>query len=191
MDKTEVIDILQYLKSTKEPQRVCARTHVSKNKKFRSQDSYGKLDRDGFIHRSWMKSSGLPDHVFDGRPVVGICNTWSDLTPCNRHLRDLAQHVKNGVWEAGGLPLEFPAMSIGETQMRPTGMLFRNLLSAIQGGYIRQLTIGGDPEHFEGTEKILDSLLENPGIRQWLEDIEPDLRPEFTDLVKARIRELE
>ncbi len=70
-------------------------------------------------------------------------------------------------------------------------MLFRNLLSAIQGGYIRQLTVGGDPEHFEGAEKILDSLLENPGIRQWLEDIEPDWRPEFTDLVKARIRKLD
>ncbi len=102
---------------------------MSNNKKLRSQDNYGKLDKDGFIHRSWMKSGGLPDHVFDGRPVIGICNTWSELTPCNRHLRDLAEHVKRGVWEAGGLPLEFPAMSIGETQMRPTGMLFRNLLA--------------------------------------------------------------
>ncbi|MCP4045144.1 MAG: dihydroxy-acid dehydratase [Gammaproteobacteria bacterium] len=102
---------------------------MSKKKELRSQESYGKLDRDGFIHRSWMKSSGLPDHVFDGRPVIGICNTWSELTPCNRHLRDLAEHVKRGVWESGGLPLEFPAMSIGETQMRPTGMLFRNLLA--------------------------------------------------------------
>ncbi|NVJ98205.1 MAG: dihydroxy-acid dehydratase [Alphaproteobacteria bacterium] len=98
-------------------------------KKLRSQKSYGKLDKDGFIHRSWMKSEGLPDDVFDGRPVVGICNTWSELTPCNRHLRDLAEHVKRGVWEAGGLPLEFPAMSLGETQMRPTAMLFRNLLA--------------------------------------------------------------
>ena len=95
----------------------------------RSSKSYGKLDRDGFIHRSWMKSEGLPDHVFDGRPVIGICNTWSELTPCNAHLRDIAEHVKRGVWEAGGLPLEFPAMSLGETQMRPTAMLFRNLLA--------------------------------------------------------------
>jgi dihydroxy-acid dehydratase len=76
-----------------------------------------------------MKSEGLPDHVFDGRPVIGICNTWSELTPCNAHLRDIAEHVKRGVWEAGGLPLEFPAMSLGETQMRPTAMLFRNLLA--------------------------------------------------------------
>ncbi|MBT5185313.1 MAG: dihydroxy-acid dehydratase [Kordiimonadaceae bacterium] len=98
-------------------------------KKRRSQHSYGKLDKDGFIHRSWMKNQGFPDDVFDGRPVIGICNTWSELTPCNSHLRDLAEHVKRGVWEAGGLPLEFPAMSLGETQMRPTAMLFRNLLA--------------------------------------------------------------
>lgn len=76
-----------------------------------------------------MKSEGLPDDVFEGRPVIGICNTWSQLTPCNMHLRDIAEHVARGVWEAGGLPLEFPAMSLGETQMRPTAMLFRNLLA--------------------------------------------------------------
>ncbi|HEY3814353.1 MAG TPA: IlvD/Edd family dehydratase [Caulobacteraceae bacterium] len=98
-------------------------------KPLRSARSYGKLDRDGFIHRSWMKAEGLPDDVFDGRPVIGICNTWSELTPCNVHLRDMAEHVKRGVWEAGGLPVEFPAMSLGETQMRPTAMLFRNLLA--------------------------------------------------------------
>lgn len=98
-------------------------------RRLRSTASYGKLDRDGFIHRSWMKSEGLPEDVFDGRPVIGICNTWSELTPCNFHLRDIAEHVKRGVWEAGGLPLEFPAMSLGETQMRPTAMLFRNLLA--------------------------------------------------------------
>ncbi len=97
--------------------------------RFRSARTYGRSDRDGFIHRSWMKSEGLPNDVFDGRPVIGICNTWSELTPCNAHLRELAEHVKRGVWEAGGLPLEFPAMSLGETQMRPTTMLFRNLLS--------------------------------------------------------------
>ena len=102
---------------------------MSTGAKFRSAKSYGRTDRDGFIHRSWMKSEGLPDDVFDGRPVIGICNTWSELTPCNLHLRDLAEHVKRGVWEAGGLPLEFPAMSLGETQMRPTAMLYRNLLA--------------------------------------------------------------
>lgn len=95
--------------------------------RLRSHHWYGKLDRDGFIHRSWMKNQGLPDHVFDGRPVIGICNTWSEITPCNSHLRDIADHVKRGVWEAGGVPLEFPVTSLGETQMRPTAMLFRNL----------------------------------------------------------------
>jgi dihydroxy-acid dehydratase len=97
--------------------------------RLRSSKSYGGQDKDGFIHRSWMKSQGLPDDVFDGRPVIGICNTWSELTPCNAGLRTIAEHVKRGVWEAGGLPLEFPAMSLGETQMRPTAMLFRNLLA--------------------------------------------------------------
>jgi len=98
-------------------------------KPLRSSRSYGPKDKDGFIHRSWMKSQGLPPDVFDGRPVIGICNTWSELTPCNAGLRDIAEHVKRGVWESGGLPLEFPAMSLGETQMRPTAMLFRNLLA--------------------------------------------------------------
>lgn len=100
-----------------------------KKNKARSTESFGKKDKDGFIHRSWMKSEGLPDHVFDGRPVIGICNTWSELTPCNSHLRDIAEYVKRGVWEAGGLPLEFPVMSTGEALMRPTAMLFRNLVS--------------------------------------------------------------
>ena len=98
-------------------------------KSRRSAQSYGGIGKDAFIHRSWMKAQGLPEDVFDGRPVIGICNTWSELTPCNAHLRELADFVKRGVWEAGGLPLEFPVMSLGETQMRPTAMLFRNLLS--------------------------------------------------------------
>ena len=84
----------------------------------------------GRLHSSQLdEERGLAADVFDGRPVIGICNTWSELTPCNAGLRDLAEHVKRGVWEAGGLPLEFPAMSLGETQMRPTAMLFRNLLA--------------------------------------------------------------
>ncbi len=95
----------------------------------RSTAWYGKLDRDGFIHRSWMKNQGFPDHAFDGRPVIGICNTWSELTPCNSGLRVLAEAVKRGVWEAGGFPVEFPVTSLGETQMKPTAMLFRNLLA--------------------------------------------------------------
>jgi dihydroxy-acid dehydratase len=100
-----------------------------KSKTRRNRAWYGKLDRDGFIHRSWMKNQGFPDHVFDGRPIIGICNTWSELTPCNSGLRDLAEGVKRGVWEAGGFPVEFPVMSLGETQMKPTAMLFRNLLA--------------------------------------------------------------
>ena len=112
-------------------------------KKMRSQEWYGKFDKDGFIHRSWMKNQGLPDHVFDGRPVIGICNTWSEITPCNAHLRELAEYVKRGVWEMGGLPLEFPAISLGETQMRPTAMLFRNLLSMSVEESIRANPIDG------------------------------------------------
>jgi L-arabonate dehydrase len=97
--------------------------------KLRSTQWFGSKDKDGFIHRSWMKNQGRPDHLFDGRPVIGICNTWSELTPCNSHFRAIADHVKRGVYEAGGFPLEFPVMSMGETLMRPTAMLFRNLVS--------------------------------------------------------------
>ena len=99
------------------------------NGKLRSAEWFGKADKDGFLHRSWMKNQGLPQHVFDGRPVIGICNSWSELTPCNAHFRRIAEHVKRGVWEAGGFPLEFPTISLGETLMRPTTMLFRNLMS--------------------------------------------------------------
>jgi dihydroxy-acid dehydratase len=95
----------------------------------RSQAWFGKADRDGFVHRSWIKNQGYPHDLLDGRPVIGICNTWSELTPCNGHFRELAEFVKRGVYEAGGFPLEFPVMSTGETQMRPTAMLFRNLAS--------------------------------------------------------------
>jgi dihydroxy-acid dehydratase len=98
-------------------------------RRLRSQDWFGKQDKDGFIHRSWLKNQGYPDDLFDGRPVIGICNTWSELTPCNGHFRELAEFVKRGVYEAGGFPLEFPVMSLGETQLKPTAMLFRNLAS--------------------------------------------------------------
>ncbi len=98
-------------------------------KKRRSQAWFEGRSKDNFIHRSWMKSEGLPDDSFDGRPVIGICNTWSDLTPCNHHFRDLAERVRHGVLQAGGLALEFPVSSLGETLMRPTAMLFRNLAS--------------------------------------------------------------
>ena len=96
---------------------------------LRSKAWFGPMDRDGFVHRSWMRNQGHPTHVFDGRPVIGICNTWSELTPCNGHFRELAEHVKRGVYEMGGFPVEFPVMSLGETLMRPTTMLFRNLAS--------------------------------------------------------------
>ena len=112
-------------------------------KRRRSSLWYGNKDRDGFIHRSWMKNQGFPDHAFDGRPIIGICNTWSELTPCNSSLRDLAEGVKRGVWEAGGFPVEFPVMSLGETQMKPTAMLFRNLLAMDVEESIRAYGIDG------------------------------------------------
>ena len=102
---------------------------MSDRPKYRSAHWFGKQDKDGFLHRSWMKNQGFPEDVFDGRPVIGICNTWSELTPCNSHFREIADRVKRGVWEAGGLPLEFPVTSTGETLMRPTAMLYRNLVA--------------------------------------------------------------
>ena len=95
-------------------------------KPLRSTQWFGRHDRDALVHRSWMKNQGIPHDQFDGRPVIGICNTWSEATPCNAHFRELAEHVRRGVLDAGGFPLEFPVMSLGETLMRPTTMLFRN-----------------------------------------------------------------
>ncbi|MGO4700764.1 IlvD/Edd family dehydratase [Dyella sp. 2RAB6] len=97
--------------------------------KLRSQQWFGTNDKNGFMYRSWMKNQGIPEHEFDGRPVIGICNTWSELTPCNAHFRKLAEHVKRGVYEAGGFPVEFPVFSSGESNLRPTAMLTRNLAS--------------------------------------------------------------
>ena len=108
---------------------------MSKSKKhskapvLRSQAWFNGGNRDDFVHRSWMKNQGFPHDLFIGKPVIGICNTWSEVTPCNAHFRELAEHIKAGVLEAGGFPLEFPAMSLGEPVMRPTAMLFRNLAS--------------------------------------------------------------
>ena len=109
---------------------------------YRSAQWFGKRDKDGFIHRSWL-GRGLPEGIFDGRPVIGICNTWSELTPCNSHFRELAERVKRGVWESGGVPLEFPVMSLGETSLRPTAMLFRNLVSMEVEESIRANPIDG------------------------------------------------
>ena len=112
-------------------------------RQYRSAAWFSKHDKDGFIHRSWMRNQGLPADVFDGRPVIGICNTWSELTPCNAHFRTLAEHVKRGVWEGGGLPVEFPVMSTGESNMRPTAMLYRNLVSMDVEESIRANPIDG------------------------------------------------
>lgn len=112
-------------------------------KDYRSQDWFGRKDKAGFIARSWLKNQGLPNDIFDGRPVIGICNTWSELTPCNAHLRDLADQVKMGVLEAGGIAFEFPAMSLGEALMKPTTMLFRNLANMDVEESIRANPIDG------------------------------------------------
>ena len=96
---------------------------------LRSQAWFARQDKNGFYYRSWLKNRGFPQDQFDGRPVIGICNTWSELTPCNSHFKTIADHVRWGVLEAGGFPLEFPIMSLGETMLRPTAMLYRNLAS--------------------------------------------------------------
>jgi len=116
---------------------------TDQKKKLRSTEWFGKVDKDGFAYRSWMKNQGIPDDHFDGRPVIGICNTWSELTPCNAHFRDIAERVKRGVLEAGGFPVEFPVTSTGETLMRPTTMLFRNLVSMDVEECIRGYPIDG------------------------------------------------
>ena len=96
---------------------------------LRSQQWFGRSGKDGFIYRAWMKNQGIPAHELQGKPVIGICNTWSELTPCNAHFRELAESVKHGIYEAGGFPVEFPVMSLGETLIKPTAMLYRNLVS--------------------------------------------------------------
>jgi len=116
---------------------------MSSERKLRSAEWFGRADKGGFIHRSWMKNQGFPNHLFDGRPVIGVCNTWSELTPCNAHFRVIADAVKRGVYEAGGFPLEFPVISLGESTMRPTAMLFRNLASMDVEESIRANPIDG------------------------------------------------
>src|SRR5436190_19653581 len=103
-----------------------AKKAQKKHRTLRSESWFNSGGRDDFVHRSWMKNQGFPHDLFIGKPVIGICNTWSEVTPCNAHFRELAEHVKAGVLEAGGFPLEFPVMSLGEPVMRPTTMLFRN-----------------------------------------------------------------
>ena len=104
-------------------------SETKKTIKLRSAEWFGTQDKNGFMYRSWMKNQGIPDHEFRGKPIIGICNTWSELTPCNAHFRQLAEHVKKGILEAGGYPVEFPVFSNGESNLRPTAMLTRNLAS--------------------------------------------------------------
>ncbi|MDX0501071.1 dihydroxy-acid dehydratase [Sinorhizobium medicae] len=127
-------------------------------RKLRSQDWFGGTGKNAIMHRSWMKNQGLPADTFDGRPIIGICNTWSELTPCNAHLRDLAERVKRGVYEAGGFPVEFPVFSTGESTLRPTAMMFRNLAAmdveeSIRGNPIDGVVLLG------GCDKTTPSLL--------------------------------
>ena len=109
----------------------------------RSSEWLERHDLDGFLHRSWLKSSGVTDHAFRGRPVIGICNSWSELVNCNVHLRGLAEAVKRGVLQAGGFPREFPVMSLGESLMKPTTMLYRNLMSMDVEESIRSYPLDG------------------------------------------------
>src|SRR5512132_1207432 len=125
---------------------------------LRSVQWFGRQDIYGFIYRSWVKNRGVPQDQFDGRPVIGICNTWSELTPCNTHFRVLAEHVRNGILEAGGFPLEFPVMSLGETLLRPTAMLYRNLASMDVEESIRGNPVDG-VVLLMGCDKTTPSLL--------------------------------
>jgi len=125
---------------------------------LRSVNWFGRRDIYGFIYRSWTKNRGIPQDQFDGRPVIGICNTYSELVPCNSHFRTLAEHVKAGVLEAGGFPLEFPVMSLGETLLRPTAMLYRNLASMDVEESLRANPIDG-AVLLVGCDKTTPSLL--------------------------------
>jgi dihydroxy-acid dehydratase len=127
-------------------------------KKLRSQEWFGREDIYGFLYRSWVKNRGVPHDQFDGRPVIGICNTWSELTPCNSHFRIIAEHVRHGILESGGFPLEFPVMSLGETLMRPTAMMFRNLASMDVEESIRANPLDG-VVLLVGCDKTTPSLL--------------------------------
>jgi len=126
--------------------------------KLRSTQWFGGADKNGFMYRSWMKNQGIPEHEFDGRPIIGICNTWSELTPCNAHFRKIAEHVKRGISEAGGFPVEFPVFSNGESNLRPTAMFTRNLASmdveeAIRGNPIDAVVL------LAGCDKTTPALL--------------------------------
>ncbi|MFV5618249.1 IlvD/Edd family dehydratase [Acinetobacter baumannii] len=125
---------------------------------LRSAAWFGTTDKNGFMYRSWMKNQGIPDHEFQGKPIIGICNTWSELTPCNAHFRKIAEHVKKGILEVGGYPVEFPVFSNGESNLRPTAMFTRNLASmdveeAIRGNPIDGVVL------LTGCDKTTPALL--------------------------------
>lgn len=131
---------------------------TDKKTTLRSAQWFGTADKNGFMYRSWMKNQGIPDHEFRGKPIIGICNTWSELTPCNAHFRKIAEHVKKGVLEAGGFPVEFPVFSSGESNLRPTAMLTRNLASmdveeAIRGNPVDAVVL------LTGCDKTTPALL--------------------------------
>ncbi|CAN7425161.1 L-arabinonate dehydratase [Pararhizobium sp. LjRoot255] len=127
-------------------------------RKLRSQEWYGGTSRDVIYHRGWLKNQGYPHDLFDGRPVIGILNTWSDLTPCNGHLRELAEKVKAGVWEAGGFPVEVPVFSASENTFRPTAMMYRNLAALAVEEAIRGQPMDGCVL-MVGCDKTTPSLL--------------------------------
>ena len=106
---------------------------------LRSAAWFSRTGKDGFIYRAWFKKQGIPQDELTGKPIIGICNTWSELTPCNAHFRELAESVKRGVLEQGGFPVEFPVMSLGETLMKPTAMLYRLLNLTINTDEINQI----------------------------------------------------
>ena len=127
-------------------------------RKLRSQGWYGGTHRDAIGHRSWLKNQGYSHDLFDGRPLIGILNTWAELTPCNGHLRELAQKVKAGVWEAGGFPLEVPVFSVSENTFRPTAMMFRNLAAMAVEETLRGQPIDG-AVLLVGCDKTTPSLM--------------------------------
>ncbi|WP_433173981.1 IlvD/Edd family dehydratase [Actinoallomurus sp. CA-150999] len=124
---------------------------------LRSAQWYSGNDRNAYIHRAWMRR-GLPDHAFDGRPQIAIANTASDLTPCNSHLDEVAESVKQGVWEAGGVPLNLPVVSLGETQLRPTAMLWRNMAAMATEEMLRGNPVDG-VVLLGGCDKTIPALL--------------------------------
>ncbi len=131
---------------------------MSTERTLRSQQWFARKDKNGFYYRSWLKNRGFPQDQFEGKPVIGICNTWSELNPCNTHFKTIADHVRWGILEAGGFPLEFPAMSLGETLVRPTSMLYRNLAAMEVEESIRANPLDG-VVLLMGCDKTTPSLL--------------------------------